>query len=121
MCFTDRHDMTLAVKVALNPSSSNQIKLSSANAFSLDKANMLLFEKEVKLSRKGKYRYYWILVFSPSPISICGKKRKVLDLNNFSFYKCFEMLFLKGCLTHYHTANFRLFQTERVCIRQFQI
>ena len=24
-------------------------------------------------------------------------------------------------LTHYHTTNFRLFQTERVCRRQFQI
>ena len=30
---------------------------------------------------------------------------------------------LKSCpmLTHYQTTNFRLFQTERVCIRQFQI
>ena len=25
------------------------------------------------------------------------------------------------CLTHYQTTNFRLFQTERVCGRQFQI
>ena len=25
------------------------------------------------------------------------------------------------CLTHYQTTNFRLFQTERVCRRQFQI
>ena len=28
---------------------------------------------------------------------------------------------IKNCLTHYQTTNFRLFQTERVCRRQFQI
>ena len=27
----------------------------------------------------------------------------------------------EACLTHYQTTNFRLFQTERVCRRQFQI
>ena len=31
------------------------------------------------------------------------------------------MLCEKSCLTHYQTTNFRLFQTERVCRRQFQI
>ena len=28
---------------------------------------------------------------------------------------------VKGALTHYQTTNFRLFQTERVCRRQFII
>ena len=28
---------------------------------------------------------------------------------------------LESTLTHYQTTNFRLFQTERVCRRQFQI
>ena len=27
MCVTDRHDMTLAVKVALNPNTTNQIRI----------------------------------------------------------------------------------------------
>ena len=31
MCVTDRHDMTLGVKVALNPNTTNQIKLKMKN------------------------------------------------------------------------------------------
>ena len=55
MCVTDRHDMTLAVKVALNPSTANQIatfNLSSTkfNAFNLDQTKILPFSKEFYLS-----------------------------------------------------------------------
>ena len=38
MFVTDRHDMTLAVKVALNPNTINQL---STNAIYLDKAKIL--------------------------------------------------------------------------------
>ena len=31
-----------------------------------------------------------------------------------------NLLFLSLYSTHYHTTNFRLFQTERVCRRQFK-
>ena len=47
----------------------------------------------------------------------------------FSFFGEYNLLFLHHCfmdffpicLTHYQTTNFRLFQTEWVCRRQFQI
>ena len=32
-----------------------------------------------------------------------------------------QTIVVKGALTHYQTTNFRLFQTERVCRRQFRI
>ena len=47
------------------------------------------------------------------------------------FPQCFQKAYFPGAskgvivwewvLTHYQTTNFRLFQTERVCRRQFQI
>ena len=50
------------------------------------------------------------------------------DFSFFSLYfpksLWFELRLLVGCigvLTHYQKTNFRLFQTERVCRRQFQI
>ena len=33
MCVTDRHDMTLAVKVALNPNTTNQLKIYSCGQY----------------------------------------------------------------------------------------
>ena len=55
----------------------------------------------------------------------------------FLFSQCFPQLYIfsaskcvmvnlvqvptKSMITHYQTTNFRLFQTERVCRRQFQI
>ena len=45
----------------------------------------------------------------------CGKRRKWGSLTSFS-YQHYVL-----CLTHYQTTKFRLFQTEKVCRRQFQI
>ena len=55
----------------------------------------------------------------------CGKRRKCWfpAMLSKGFYHCV----VKSCglvgkgLTHYQMTNFRLFQTERVCRRQFQI
>ena len=33
----------------------------------------------------------------------------------------YNVIFFLVLLTHYQTTNFRLFQTERVCQRQFQV
>ena len=40
---------------------------------------------------------------------------------NFSFFSLLQKVFVYLPLTHHQTTNFRLFQTERVCRRQFQI
>ena len=40
MCVTDRHDMTLAVKVTLNPKTTNNVILSKLKAFSDDKLDV---------------------------------------------------------------------------------
>ena len=45
---------------------------------------------------------------------------KLSSANSFIFKECEILSFGKG-LTHYQKTNFRLFQTERVCRRQFQI
>ena len=47
---------------------------------------------------------------------------RVIDAVVFHFLGYVFILYLTLCyLTHYQTTNFRLFQTERVCRRQFQI
>ena len=50
--------------------------------------------------------------------NIVGKGRNAYDVHYFcpSFPIIYSkaLLFL-GYLTHYHTTNFRLFQTERIC------
>ena len=52
----------------------------------------------------------------------CGKSEIVQNEPFHPFPQCFLWnLYLKITLTHYQTTNFRLFQTERVCRRQFQI
>ena len=50
--------------------------------------------------------------------NIVGKDESLLPFSLFP--TMFNSLF-QGPLTHYQTTNFRLFQTERVCRRQFQI
>ena len=71
----------------------------SANTLDLDKSKILLFTKELNLYHTNA--------------SWNDHKNKALKKRLLSN--------LKKCLTHYQTTNFRLFQTERVCRRQFQI
>ena len=49
----------------------------------------------------------------------CGKRRKCCLSNIQSSNQSIKIQ--SWVLTHYQTTNFRLFQTERVCRRQFQI
>ena len=50
------------------------------------------------------------------------RKGEMLVSRIFCFFpQCFQKVSFSGLLTHYQTTNFRLFQTERVCRRQFQI
>ena len=53
--------------------------------------------------------------------SICAKQKEVdpINLNFCMTNKSFDST--QYTLTHYQTTNFRLYQTERVCRRQFQI
>ena len=74
--------------------------------------------------------YHTIPTFNdPKKEGFCkhyGKKRKMLVTSSFSFCHVFYPLKGNLChlmcpLTHYQTTKFRLFHTERVCRRQFQI
>ena len=50
------------------------------------------------------------------------QKNKMYVISILSFYKYdFKSCLPKFLLTHYQTTNFRLFQIERLCRRQFKI
>ena len=76
----------------------------------------------------GKRRKCWLPAFSPFPamFSILSKREIIVlaifflsSANVFNFRKSNSLSFDKD-LTLSQTTNFRLFQTERVCRRQFQ-
>ena len=46
---------------------------------------------------------------------------KIVGKDFLLFLQSFQNAFPSESLHHYQTTNFRLFQTERVCRRQFQI
>ena len=47
--------------------------------------------------------------------------QKILGNEENAGYQHFDKPSFSGLLTHYQTTNFRLFQTKRVCRRQFQL
>ena len=59
---------------------------------------------------------WFLCVCSTNLLKTLWKKEKLLVTSNFSCSAMFSSL-----LTHYQMTNFTLFQTERVCRRQFQI
>ena len=49
------------------------------------------------------------------------EKRNPQMISKSHFLKVIKKVGLVGCLTHYQTTNFRLFQIERLCRQQFRI
>ena len=62
-----------------------------------------------------------VLLFSEKTVSCCHSPGMVLDVVVLECRHFVIPLLSFRILTHYQTTNFRLFQTERVCRRQFQI
>ena len=78
------------------------LDLSKLKAFADDKINV---------TKKQKFSLEWVESIVVNGENAC-----------YQHFLLFPTMFSKGFfLTHYQTSNFRLFQTERVCRRQFQI
>ena len=95
--------------------------------------NFRLFQTERVCRQQFQIRRKWKKVIQIGR-KHCGKRRNcsfLLETSNFSFSHSVCKRFVSqgsqkvslcgNGLTHYQMTNFRLFQTERVCRRQFQI
>ena len=72
---------------------------------------VVISEKRVKLLPWLICIYYWLVLEDPLYICVAYNHEHLSILHNIYWL----------VLTHYQTTNFRTFQTERVCRRQFQI
>ena len=85
-----------------------------------------LWEKE-KLLVTSNFSFSHSVFFQSREFSAIFIKFEIVVSKLFQFGRVRNLLFGKGLrmvlwlLTHYQTTNFRLFQSERVCRRQFQI
>ena len=107
--------MTLGVKVALNPNTTNQ------------------FKRIEKFVKKEEYAGYQPSTLDYKNLCLCCKEQIQLDKNskfdengrNSKTQSCCGLPLItlwqdeKFLLTVSQTTNFTLFQTERVCRRQF--
>ena len=64
MCITNRHDMTLAVKVVLNPNTTNQIALADYK-IKLDKMRIFVFDRVECTVQKGENAGYQHFLLFP--------------------------------------------------------
>ena len=91
MCVADCHDMTLAVKVTLNPNTTNQPWLVHVT---LSQTSPSFYVSAVQVLRKH-----------------CGEKEKLLETSNFSHSPVFSTCL--GNLCHFH-------QIQNCCLQTFQ-
>ena len=59
MCVTDRHGMTLAVKVALNPNTINHLMVSQHNSLQVEKYQKIISEQfHSREDRRPGFEYF---------------------------------------------------------------
>ena len=96
MCVTDRHDMTLAVKVALNLNTTNQPTIfSNATFFRIDKTRnyTVRLKHQIGLIQQESLRFntfpsnaLFLRVFCTILLKTLWEKEKLLLTSNFSFF-----------------------------------
>ena len=79
MCVTDRHDMTLAVKVALKPNTTNQPTIWKVN--NMKQAPSASEEIKVNNSLFLQYLAQWSIVSLPFEDSTDAEKNAILPFN----------------------------------------
>ena len=150
MCVTDRHDMTLAVKVALNPNTTNQTNILNtpfqvkqmynkvsgqtdslkslwAAKMNLKGTNVLLTEDDIAaynrtlLELERELERRKEVGHRFSAILARQEQLATEDEKYREEHQVLTLSLLYLYLTLSQTTNFRLFQIRRVCRRQFQI
>ena len=101
MCVTDRHDMTLAVKVTLHPNATNQAEFTEQN-------RIKNFIHTIVLNTKKGLEGFFTLMqyFQMCSASKCRKKSYSYNV---------------PVLTLYQTTKFQLVQIESICRRTIEL